>query len=63
MRWRDSGTRTKNTIKIGSNRVDVIKKGESSVHMVFEPDTKNMTCYQTPLAVLWWDQHFGDFPQ
>ena len=48
----DSGARTKNTIKIGSNRVDVIKKGESSVHMVFEPDTKNMTCYQTPFGSL-----------
>lgn len=31
---------TRNTIKITDNRVDVIKKGESSVHMIFEPDTK-----------------------
>ena len=43
---------TKNTIKIGGNRVDVIKKGENSVHMIFEPDTKNMTYYQTPFGNL-----------
>lgn len=46
----DSGVLTKNTIKIAENRVDVIKKGESSVHMIFEPDTKNMTYYQTPFG-------------
>lgn len=44
----DSGELTKNTIKISDQRVDVIKNGENSVHMVFEPDTKNMTYYQTP---------------
>lgn len=48
----DSGVPTKNTIKIADQRVDVIKKGESSVHMVFEPDTKNMTYYQTPFGNL-----------
>ncbi|MBS5523691.1 MAG: DUF1934 domain-containing protein [Clostridiales bacterium] len=48
----DSGAHTKNTIKIADNRVDVIKKGENSVHMVFEPDTKNMTYYQTPFGSL-----------
>ncbi len=48
----DDGGWTKNTIKIGDNRVDVIKKGESNIHMVFEPDTKNMTCYQTPYGNL-----------
>lgn len=45
-------TPTKNTIKIDNNRVDVIKKGENSVHMVFEPDRKNMTYYQTPFGSL-----------
>ncbi len=48
----ESGEQTKNTIKIADNRVDVIKKGENSVHMVFEPDTKNMTFYQTPFGNL-----------
>ncbi len=43
---------TKNTIKIDNNRVDVIKKGENSAHMVFEPDRKNMTYYQTPFGSL-----------
>lgn len=46
----DGSTSTKNTIKISDGRVDVIKKGDSSVHMVFEPDTKNMTYYQTPFG-------------
>ena len=44
----DAGEQTRNTIKIGDNRVDVIKKGDSNVHMVFEPDRKNMTYYNTP---------------
>lgn len=44
----DSGVETKNTIKISGDRVDVIKKGPNSVHMVFEPYHKNMACYQTP---------------
>ena len=45
-------SRTKNTIKIADNRVDVIKKGDNNVHMIFEPDTKNMTFYQTPIGNL-----------
>ena len=44
----EAGEHTKNTIKIADKRVDVIKKGESNVHMVFEPDKKNMTYYNTP---------------
>ncbi|MBB5263196.1 uncharacterized beta-barrel protein YwiB (DUF1934 family) [Catenibacillus scindens] len=48
----DGQEQTRNTIKITDNRVDVIKKGESSVHMIFEPDTKNMTYYQTPFGNL-----------
>lgn len=44
----DSGVETKNTIKISGDRVDVIKKGQNNVHMVFEPYHKNMACYQTP---------------
>ena len=48
----ENGVQTKNTIKISDKRVDVIKKGENNVHMVFEPDTKNMTYYQTPFGSL-----------
>lgn len=46
----DAGEQTKNTIKIAPDRVDVIKKGDNSVHMVFEPDKKNMTYYNTPFG-------------
>ena len=46
----DAGEQSKNTIKIAPNRVDVIKKGDNSVHMVFEPDKKNMTYYNTPFG-------------
>ena len=48
----DGGEQTKNTIKIAPDRVDVIKKGDNSVHMVFEPDKKNMTYYNTPFGNL-----------
>lgn len=48
----ENGEQTKNTIKIADNRVDVIKKGDNNVHMIFEPDTKNMTFYQTPIGNL-----------
>ena len=46
----DSSVPTQNTIKISDHRVDVIKKGEQNVHMVFEPDMKNVTCYETPFG-------------
>lgn len=44
----ETGEEIKNVIKISKDRVDVIKRGPQSVHMVFEQDKKNMTCYATP---------------
>ncbi len=36
-----------NTIKIGPNKLEVLKKGLSRVHMVFEKDKKNLSSYTT----------------
>lgn len=41
-----------NTIKIGANKLEVLKKGLSRVHMVFEKDKKNMSFYTTPFGDL-----------
>lgn len=41
-----------NTVKIGRESLEVIKKGLSNVHMVFEKDRKNLTCYTTPFGSL-----------
>ena len=38
----------KNTIKIRPEGLDIIKRGSSSVHMTFEKDKKNLSCYATP---------------
>lgn len=43
---------TKNTIKIYDNCMDVMKKGVSDVHMLFEKDKKNMSYYYTPFGSL-----------
>lgn len=43
---------TKNIIKIHEDCVDITKKGFTNVHMVFEKDKQNMTCYQTPFGSL-----------
>lgn len=43
----ETGEEISNIIKIGKNRIDVIKKGESSAHMVFEPGKKNISYYAT----------------
>ncbi|MEY8355577.1 DUF1934 domain-containing protein [Lachnospiraceae bacterium 54-53] len=42
----------KNTIKIRQSGMDIIKHGGSSVHMTFEKDKKNMSCYATPFGEL-----------
>ena len=42
----------KNTIKIGENGLDIIKKGVTNVHMTFEKNKKNMSCYVTPFGEL-----------
>lgn len=41
-----------NTVKIGEESLEVIKKGISNVHMVFEKNKKNLTCYATPFGNL-----------
>lgn len=42
----------RNTIKIHRSGLDIIKRGSSSVHMSFEKDKKNMSCYATPFGEL-----------
>lgn len=43
---------TKNTIKIGSKGLDIVKRGSSKAHMTFEKDKKSMSCYATPVGEL-----------
>lgn len=43
---------TKNTLKISNDTLDIIKKGITNVHMVFQKDRKNITCYNTPYGNL-----------
>ncbi len=43
---------TKNTIKINSKKIDILKKGVNNVHMEFEQGKKNMTYYNTPYGDL-----------
>lgn len=43
---------TKNIIKIGNDCLDITKKGVANVHMVFEKNKKNLTCYETPYGSL-----------
>ncbi|MBO5371563.1 MAG: DUF1934 domain-containing protein [Lachnospiraceae bacterium] len=42
--------KTKNIIKLHENCVDITKRGITNVHMVFEKNKKNVTCYQTPFG-------------
>jgi len=42
----------KNTVKITSNSMEVIKRGSTSTHMVFQKNEKNVSCYQTPFGEL-----------
>lgn len=46
------GETIKNTIKVHPGSMDIIKKGSSDVHMTFEKNKKNMTCYATPVGDL-----------
>ncbi len=41
---------TKNVIKVHEDCVDITKKGIMNVHMVFEKNKKNVTCYETPFG-------------
>ncbi|MDO5518946.1 MAG: DUF1934 domain-containing protein [bacterium] len=42
----------KNTIKISDTQVDIMKKGASNTHMIFEKNKKNVTYYSTPFGEL-----------
>lgn len=41
---------TSNLVKINGKGMEVRKKGAANVHMVFEEDKKNITCYDTPFG-------------
>ena len=43
---------TKNIIKLQEDCIDITKRGITNVHMVFEKNKKNITCYQTPFGNL-----------
>ena len=43
---------TKNVIKIGTDSMEVTKKGPATVHMMFERDKKNVSYYYTPYGNL-----------
>ena len=43
---------TKNIIKVQDGCVDITKRGILNVHMVFEKNKKNVTCYETPFGNL-----------
>ncbi len=43
---------TKNVIKIGTDSMEVTRKGPANVHMVFEKDKKNVSYYYTPFGNL-----------
>lgn len=42
------GTVTKNILKLQENSLEITKRGTANVHMLFEKNKKNMTCYTTP---------------
>lgn len=44
--------RTKNIVKVQDHCVDITKRGLMNVHMVFEKNKKNVTCYETPFGNL-----------
>jgi uncharacterized beta-barrel protein YwiB (DUF1934 family) len=43
---------TKNIIKLGADTLDITRRGNSNVHMLFEKGRKNMTYYYTPYGSL-----------
>ena len=48
----DTAGTTKNIIKLGDEVLDITKRGETNVHMMFEKDKKNVTYYYTPYGNL-----------
>ena len=43
---------SKNTLKISKDTVEIMKKGGSNVHLIFQENQKNMTYYTTPFGQL-----------
>ena len=43
---------TRNIIKLHEDCIDIIKRGVANVHMTFEKNKKNVTCYDTPYGSL-----------
>lgn len=41
---------TKNVLKLQGDSLEITKRGSANVHMIFEKDKKNMTCYATPFG-------------
>ena len=41
---------TKNVLKLQKDSLEITRRGSSNVHMIFEKDRKNMTCYSTPFG-------------
>lgn len=39
-----------NTVKIGDGTLEVIKKGLTHSHMIFEKNKSNLSCYETPFG-------------
>ena len=48
----DTAGTTKNIIKLGDEVLDITKRGETNVHMMFEKNKKNMSYYNTPFGSL-----------
>jgi len=46
----EDGEISKNTIKVTQDMVDLIRKGATSSHMVFEKGKENLTYYDTPFG-------------
>ena len=42
--------KVKNVIKVSGRGIDIIKRGIANVHMQFEKNKKNLSCYTTPLG-------------
>ena len=43
---------TKSTLKLQPDSLDILKRGVSNVHMLFEKNKKNMACYNMPFGSL-----------
>jgi len=48
----DTGEMTRNTVIIGTDRLEVMKRGLVKTHMIFECGKKNMASYVTPVGLI-----------